>query len=292
MKKKLGILFCLVLAILVIGCASQEKKEDEMYVYYLNADGNTLIQEVYPKKSIEYAIEILNEHSIVSKQVKVENYLLKNGSLELYFGGNYYELDKGKEVLLRAAIVQTMVQFEDVNFVTFYVDEHPLVDNDGHAVGMMRAEDFVQNTGLSINSYQTTDLTLYFSNKEGTALKKQQKSNVRYNANTAIERLVVEQLMKGTGETGSQSTIPKTTMLLGVSVKDEICYVNFDSKLSTDSYDLDPEVTIYSIVNSVIANSSSVSKVQILIDGASDVVYKSKVDLSRPLEQNQEFIKE
>ena len=166
-----------------------------------------------------------------------------------------------------------------------------MVDGEGAIVGMMRAEDFVQNTGLSINSYQTTDLTLYFSDKEGTKLKEQAKSDVRYNANTSIERLVVEQIMKGTSASGSQSTIPKTTMLLGVSVKDEICYVNFDSKLSTDSYDLDPEVTIYSIVNSVIANST-VTKVQILIDGASDVVYKSKVDLSRPLEQNLDLIKE
>lgn len=291
MKKKIGILIFLAVALLMVGCASKEKTENEMYIYYLNADGNTLIQEIYPKKTIENAIQKLHEHSVVSKQVKIQNYVLKNGCLELYFGGEYYELDKGKEVLLRAAIVQTMVQFEDVNFVTFFVDEHPMVDGEGAIVGMMRAEDFVQNTGLSINSYQTTDLILYFSNKDGTKLKEQAKSNVRYNANTSIERLVVEQIMKGTSASGSQSTIPKNTMLLGVSVKDEICYVNFDSKLSTDSYDLDPEVTIYSIVNSVIANST-VTKVQILIDGASDVVYKSKVDLSRPLEWNTDLIKE
>lgn len=291
MKRKLGILLFLALALLMVGCATKEKAENEMYIYYLNADGNTLIQEVYPKKTIENAIQKLNENSIVSKQVKIQNYVLNNGCLELYFGGEYYELDKGREVLLRAAIVQTMVQFNEVDFVTFFVDEHPLVDGEGAVVGMMRAEDFVQNTGLSINSYQTTDLTLYFSDKDGTKLKEQDKSNVRYNANTSIERLVVEQIMKGTNATGSQSTIPKTTMLMGVSVKDEICYVNFDSKLSTDSYDLDPEVTIYSIVNSVIANST-VTKVQILIDGASDVVYKSKVDLSRPLEWNLDLIKE
>lgn len=291
MKRKLGILLFLALALFMVGCKVKEKAENEMYIYYLNADGNTLIQEVYPKKTIEHAIQKLNENSVVSKQVKIQNYVLNNGSLELYFGGEYYELDTGREVLLRASIVQTMVQFAEVDFVTFFVDEHPLVDGEGDVVGMMRAEDFVQNTGLSINSYQTTDLTLYFSNKDGTKLKEQAQSNVRYNANTSIERLVVEQLMKGSNATGSQSTIPKTAMLMGVSVKDEICYVNFDSKLSTDSYDLDPEVTIYSIVNSVIANST-VTKVQILIDGASDVVYKSQVDLSRPLERNLDLIKE
>ena len=97
--------------------------------------------------------------------------------------------------------------------------------------------------------------------------------------------------MKGTSASGYQSTIPKTAMLLGVSVKEDICYVNLDSKFVTDSYDIDPELAIYSIVNSVIENSD-VTKVQILIDGASDVVYKSSVDLARPLKQNVQLLQE
>ena len=43
-------------------------------------------------------------------------------------------------------------------------------------------------------------------------------------------------------------------------------------------------------MNSIIANSN-VTKVQILIDGANDVVYKSIVDLSKPLEWRVEFVK-
>ena len=67
--------------------------------------------------------------------------------------------------------------------------------------------------------------------------------------------------------------------------------MNFDSKFATESYDLNPEVAIYSIVNSLIANGT-VSKVQILIDGSSNVVYKNSVDLSRPLVGNAKIIKE
>jgi germination protein M len=96
---------------------------------------------------------------------------------------------------------------------------------------------------------------------------------------------VVEQLIKGTSATDAQATVPKSTTILGVSVREGICYVNLDSKFVSDSYDLSPEVAIYSIVNSVIENGN-VTKVQILIDGASDVVYKKTIDLSRPLEWN------
>jgi germination protein M len=88
-----------------------------------------------------------------------------------------------------------------------------------------------------------------------------------------------------------QPTVPVNTTILGVSVKEGICYVNLDSKFISESYDLNPEVPIYSIVNSIIANGN-VAQVQILIDGANDVIYKNTVDLSRPLSMKEELIRE
>ncbi len=284
MKKKIGVLLSILLCVLITACAEQ-KSTEEMYVYYVNADGNALIQETYPMTTVEGALEKLKFHSVLPKEVKVEKYKLSKGYLDVYFNSAYDKLSKSTEVLIRAAFVQTLTQVENVNFVSFYVDGEPLTDGDGNAIGMMRAEDFVQSTGSSIDSYQTTDLTLYFASKDGKALTSSKKSNVRYNVNTTIERLVVEQLIKGTSASDAQATVPKSTMILGVSVREGICYVNLDSKFVTESYDLNPEVAIYSIVNSVIENGN-VTKVQILIDGASDVVYKKTIDLSRPLEWN------
>ena len=291
MKKRIGVLLVLISCMLLFGCASMKKEGQEMYVYYLNADENALIQQEYPVMDIQGAIDKLTAHAVLANETKPEKYVLKGTCLEIYFSGDYLSKNKGTEVLTRAAIVQTMTQIEGVEFVSFYVDGHALVDNDGIVIGMMRAEDFVSNTGSSIDSYQTTDLKLYFADKDGKHLKESKKTSVRYNANTSIERLVVEQLMKGTSASGSQSTIPKSTMLLGVSVKEGTCYVNLDSKFSTDSYDLNPEVAIYSIVNSLIANGN-VTQVQILIDGVSNVVYKNSVDLSRPLEWRADLLKE
>ncbi len=290
MKKKVVILLTVLVCILLCACNEQSGAE-EMNVYYLNADGNALIQTSYPKTDVEGALEKLKTHSVLSKEVKVTEYKCSNGYLELYFSSAYANVSKSTEVLIRAAIVQTMVQVENVSFVSFYVDGQPLTDSDGNAIGLMRAEDFVQSTGSSIDSYQTTDLKLYFANDEGKVFSVIKKSGVRYNVNSTIERLVVEQLIKGTNSSGAQSTVPKNTMILGVSVKEGICYVNLDSKFLSESYDLSPEVAVYSIVNSVIANGS-VTKVQILVDGASDVVYKNAIDLSRPLEWNESILKE
>lgn len=291
MKRKIVWFLGLVLCILCVGCKAEEKQEDEMYIYHLNADGNGLIQEAYPMMDIDGTLEKLKTHTVLPKDVEIEKYKLDRLQLILYFNEAYSKMDKSTEVLVRAAIVQTMSQISNVEFVTFYVGEEPLRDNSGNVVGLMHAQDFVQNTGSSIDSYQTTDMKLYFADKDGKELKETKKTNIRYNANTAIERLVVEQLMKGTSASGSQSVIPKSTKLLGVSVNDGVCYVNFDSKFVSDSYDLNPEVAIYAIVNSVIANAN-VTKVQILIDGANDVMYKNMVDLSKPLVWNEDILKE
>ncbi len=291
MKRKIMMLLGCLLCVLLVGCNVKEQQSEEMYIYYLNADGNALLQESYPLMDVEGVLDKIKMHNLLPKGVEIEQYTVDRLQLQLYFNEAYEEMNTSTEVLVRAALVQTMTQLPNVEFVSFYVESEALRDNDGNVIGVMTAQDFVQNTGSSIDSYQTTDLRLFFADKEGKQLKETRKSNIRYNANTAIERLVLEQLMKGTGASGVQSVIPKTTKLMGVSVKDGVCYVNFDSKFVTDSYDLNPEVTIYSIVNSIIANAS-VTKVQILIDGASDVVYKNIVDLSKPLEWNVEIIKE
>lgn len=292
MKIRIGLMLCLCVCLVFCGCATKEKQENEMYVYYLNADGNALIQETYPKKDVKDTLAKLKTHGVINETVKLEKYKQKGSNLELYFTTDYVTLSKGKEVLTRAAIVQTMTQLDQVNFVEFYVGADPLINEDGVEIGMMRAEDFVQNTGSSIDAYQTTDLELYFADKDGERLKINKRNNVRYNANTSTERLVIEQLMKGITAEGYQSTIPTSATLLGVSVKEDICYVNFDSKFESESNsDLSPEVVVYSIVNSLVANSD-VTKVQILIDGESDNEYKNSVDLSRPLKWNEDFMKE
>ena len=291
MKKKISVFCGFILCLLLCACGTKEQVNGTMHIYYLNTDKNALLEETYPMMNVEDTLKKLEFHGVLTTEIRVESFSKNHSTLELHFQTEYYSLDKSTEVLTRAAVVQTLTQIEGIQFVTFYVEENELADKSGHPIGAMRAEDFVQSTGSSMDSYQTTDLVLYFADKDGKHLKMKSVNNVHYNVNTAIERVVVERLMKGTTATGYQSTIPKTTILLGVSVKEDVCYLNFDSKFISDSYDLDPNVAIYSIVNSVIENSS-VTQVQILIDGSSDVAYQGGFDLSRPFKKNNNLMKE
>lgn len=319
MKKKISVILCLMLSVILSGCvAGKDVKSTGRYIYYVNNDGNGLEKEEYVGNSDadaskkEENIEI-NENmeeivedilkqmkaspdditlkSAIPKEVQVTEFHIKDQQIELHFNEEYLKMKKSTEVLCRAAIVQTLVQVDGIDYVAFYIGNEALRDRKGNLVGLMSGEDFVQNAGHSLNSYQTADLTLYFADQAGTGLVSEKISNIRYNSNMSIERLVVEQLMKGPSSKEAGPTIPKETKLLGVSVKDGVCYVNFDSSFLTGGYNLKPEVTIYSIVDSIIENGS-VSMVQILIDGVSDAVYKGSVKLERPLEWSAELLEE
>ena len=56
-------------------------------------------------------------------------------------------------------------QIAGVTGVEFLVAGEPLKDRGGEPVGAMRPEDFIQNIGSSLHSYQMGDLTLYFANE-------------------------------------------------------------------------------------------------------------------------------
>lgn len=302
MKKIVCMILCTIWCAMMIGC-SKDKEGTKMNILYVNVERNALVQEEYLRKeedleaSIQEVIKALKNpesekevKSAIPKGVKIDAFRVKDKYLELVFNEEYLQMNKSSEVLLRAAVVQTLVQIPEIQYVSFYIGDEALKNASGTPIGYMCAEDFLQNTGSSLKTYQTTDLKLYFSNNDGTMLKSEKQSNIHYNVNTSVEKLVVEQLMKGTSSDKRSSTIPKTVKLLGVSVKDGICYVNFDSSFLTGGFNQKPEVTIYSIVNSIIENGN-VTRVQILVDGSNDVVFNT-ISLREPFEWKADLVEE
>ncbi len=302
MKKVLYWSLCLIGIILLTACS--KKEGTEMNVFYMNTDGNMLVQEKYIRAEAdleETVVEVLNAMrnpedkkecvSAIPGSVKVNDFTIKNNKISITFSREYVDLAKSAEILLRAAVVKTLVQIPEISFVSFYIEDEPLKDSSGKNIGIMSAEDFVQNTGSSLKSYQSAELKLYFANKDGNKLSMEKRSDVKYSINTSIEKLVIEQLMKGTTSEKRSGVIPTTVKLMGVSVREGICYVNFDSSFLNGGMNQIPEVTIYAIVNSVIANGNA-TRVQILVEGSKDIKLLGSVDLSEPLEWRADLLEE
>lgn len=300
--KKIFPVLLLLVSILLCACAKRtDVGRGDSYIYSLNTDRTGLVKITFDFREedpLSEAQAVLNEMkqpaseieytTVFPEDVEVTGCEISGEILALDFNSAYLQMDNLEEKLVRAAVVQSLVRIDGINAVYFTIEGKNLEDSEGRAVGLMNEDDFVENTASSPSSYQTATLVLYFANKSGDKLV-EQKMDVRYSSNVSREKLIVEKLMQGPKSGEAYPVINPDTNLLSVTIKDRICYVNFDSTFLTGAYDIMPELTIYSIVNSLVEGTKA-EQVQITINGESDNTYMEAVDLSKPLEENTDWI--
>ncbi|MCR5119762.1 MAG: GerMN domain-containing protein [Lachnospiraceae bacterium] len=299
--------FILMLALLALAafflcsCGEEEKKEESGYrVYYLNKDATALVYDNFELKSdktTEMLTELLSyladsgdwdRKAPLSFGFTVTDCVLDNNQIKLTVDEHYTELPPTTEILVRAALVRTLLQPEEAVGLTMFIGDEELKDTKGNPIGIMTADSFIDNEGVEINSYQEVNLTLYFATESGTALCPV-PSTVVYNTNVSMERLVVEQIINGPEDRNTYATVDPSTKVISVTVTDGVCFVNLSSDFLNPVGFVTPEVTIYSIVNSL-AELNGIRKVQFHVNGESKIVYREIVDLENPLARNLDIV--
>ena len=290
--------------LLCAACGDRTQYEDsKLYnIYYVNNEETKNIAVEYftqTEDAVELLEEFLEQLALVPPRFEYEaplagglgilGYTLDNGQLIMNFDANYREMDSVKEVLTRAAIVRTLTQIQGVDYVTFTVQGDLLTDSSGIAIGTMSSDLFIDNAGNEINAYESVDLRLYFANEDGTGLVEENRRNVVYSSNISLEKLVVEKLVEGPASEGVYPTVNPSTKIISVTVKDGICYVNLDETFLNQPYSISAEVTIYSITNSLV-ELSNINKVQITINGETNLSYREKFNLSEVFERNLDLL--
>ena len=301
MRKLRLFLLLLLFTMLLGGCKNEQIPVDGTVVYHMSKDGTAIIPVAYeitgdsPEVKVEELLAKLEEvpesvdlRRTIPENVKILSYTLDRKQLYLDFNEEYSKLDKATEVLVRAAIVKTMVQVEEVSFVGIRVMGETLKDSKGSSIGLMNENTFLDNMGSEEHATKIVNLNLYFANKNGDKLRNQ-STVIEYNANVALEKVVVEQLIAGPTEKEYYPTIPKDTKLMSITTKDGVCYVNLDTGFTVQGYDVLGMVTIYSIVNSL-TELPGISDVQILVNGESNIKFQESVDLSEALSRNYKLI--
>ncbi len=308
-KKKIGTFILSVLLVLqmlfLTGCSGQDavSGEDAQVVYYINNAGTGVEPQAYDIISTETGAQIeelvwrlgiipdkLEYKAPLQMGFSLLSYRIEGETLYLDVSEEYRNLKPTTEVLVRAALVRTFSQAKDIRYVTITIAGEPLYDATGVLVGLMSAEQFVDNAGNEINAYEKVKLKLYFANEAGDGLVATNRTVV-YNTNIPLEKLVLEQLLIGPGETesGIFPTVNPETKIVSVTVKDNVCYVNFNETFLTQIYTVTPQVAIYSIVNSL-QELTNVNKVQITINGETDIMYRESISLSTVFERNLDLI--
>ena len=190
--------------------------------------------------------------------------------------------------MCRASVLKTLVQLPDVKYVSFYVGDAPLADSRDNVIGLMTEESFVENPGKQINSIQTTTLHLYYANADGNGLVECEKE-VQYSSNISMEKLIMENLLKGPDDKNLKAPLPEGTNLVNVTTTNGICYVTLDEAFLNQNYEIQEPIVIYSIVDSL-SEISTISKVQISVNGKTSGVYRDSFALDQLYEQNLDYV--
>lgn len=300
MKKLYGVLFAAFFIIIFAGCGKKVSDTNGYQVYYTNAQRSSLLTEGYAVKESDVNLVIgelleklkvsgtAQEHySLIPEGVEVTGYNLTDGQLTITFNEAYNQLESVSEILLRAGVVETVAQVKDVRTVVFHVGEDVLRNSAGEPVGAMTSSMFINNP-VGINSYQYASLTLYYSNRLGDRIVKEMR-NVHYSSNTTLEKVVMEQMIKGPMNKQLNAVVSDKLRVLNVSVDKKNCMINLDKQfLESGNLGVLPEVTIYSIVNSL-CDVLGVENVQFQVEGESDVMFGT-LSLNGPFHRNSDII--
>ena len=309
MRCLIVMLLIISLSISMISCGNmQEDALMHLYtIYYLDSDTCELVREEYEmpegKDTVALVHELLkvmrtgedaNFKSAMGEEVDVIDVQYKESQLSLYFSAAYNSRSGTEEILSRAAIVKTLCGIDGVNFVEFFVEDHPLMIS-GNVVGMMNADSFL--TGLDERGKDKTKVvTVYFANKQGTSLVAAQ-TMVNYDTAAPLAKLLIEHLIHAEETipyTNKKNevipTVPSSTVLRNLTIRDNVCYLDFSKDINHLMKGIQSEVVVYSIVNTL-CELPNVNRVQITVEGESQEKYGEMDGFHLVLERKLDFVK-
>lgn len=288
----------------LMGCMGQQTADggETVSVYYINKAETRVtpvsrtLESAEKGAQVAELIEALKENPVeFSLRTPISGYEINGWEMSdtllvVDVSEEYRNAQPTTEVLIRAALARTLTQVGGIDYVSLTVNGEALTDSLGVTVGPMTADMFIDNAGNEINAYEKVRLKLYFANEAGDGLVESSVSCV-YNSNISLEKLVVERLVAGPveGTEGVYPVVNPSTKVLSVTVKDGTCYVNFDDNFLTQMYNVTGEVAIYAIVNSLV-ELSNVNKVQIAVNGETDVIYRETFHFTTVFDRNLDLV--
>ena len=304
MKKKLYTSLAILMTIMFVfsGCSlkkiQQSNADIDAYVYYIQENATTLSQmEIsIPDGSEEEVAEYLAEKLMTppngmksplcpgTKLISVE---VKDEIAKINFTKEFSNFDDAAYSLAPAAVAKTLCSLDFVSGVSILVEGKPALSREGALIGVIMESDVVDVT-LSGDTKKAT-VTLYFANDTAEGLTTE-KRDIEIPASSTLEKVVVEELIKGPKNAGSISIIPAETKVLSVETKNGVCFVNL-SKEFVDKYQggtAGEILTIYPIVNSL-TELDGIKSVQFLIEGEKRESF-AHIAISEPLVKDKNII--
>lgn len=286
MKRCILLIHVLLLTCVLVltGCSKTEAPQAQTSeskisagVYYISGSGSDLIAEkteipdTSRKGQLKYLIEQLisppaGKTSPLCDGTKLNSVTIKDDVAVVDFSKEFSSKDDLKQTLAPAAVAKTLCTLDFISGVQILVDGKEAIGTDGKSLGIIRENDLVINKGEPTQAPKTT-LVLYFSDENAEYLVPERR-NVEIASGDTVEKVIVNELLKGPTEGGHFKTIPAEAKVLSIETKNNVCFVNF-SKEFVDKHSggsAGERLTVYSIVNSL-TELGTIDMVQFLIEG-------------------------
>lgn len=202
---------------------------------------------------------------------------LDDGVLTVVLNDAWEELRGISETLATACLTRTVLQLPDIKGVCLETESDAA---EGESATVLTGQEFLYLDSSTANA--ATTVRLYFADANGRYLVASEREENFVTAEE-IPTYIVQQLLAGPTETGQVATMPEGTTLLGLSVEDGCCTVNFSGEFlyNKPTSGLMERMTILSLVNSL-TELDTIRSVRILVEGESVGLYYT-MDLSQEL---------
>lgn len=242
-------------------------------------------------------------YSVKPNDVEVKSINLKDGVVTIDFNSEYLKMTNVREIIFRAGVVLTLIQAPNVTGVSFTVENTPITNNSNEPIGVMSKDLFV-NVLLNDEGMlkQTTELRVYFANKDNTKLVSVPYVFSIDNSSVSMEEYLITKLIEGPNSIANQQTqkpdidlssvnptLSPDVTLISVVTTDKTCYVNFGENFLEQQLKISDELMLYSVVNTL-CQLPYVSSVQFLIEGKKDVKLHKTISFAEKFKYNSSYI--
>ena len=292
LKKISLLLLVLMLAAAGGGCASAENTSTEtkkettaddktILLYYLNASGDGFYTEEYTLENTDDALmasyEVVSRLSdtennrtdtykpAISAGVAVNSIVLDGVEETVDMGAGYRQLKDSEEILLRAAVVKSLVQIKGVDSVRFTINGDSLLGSDDNPIGAMNADTFILEEEAGKLFGNDEKVTLYYADMDGDNLV-EYKTNLESTDNMPMETRVLLELMKVPDGLDAQSPLPSDLLINQTQIHNGVCYVDLSKDIENVLPGVEEKVMVYAMVNTITSLGNATS-VQFTVEG-------------------------
>ncbi len=229
----------------------------------------------------------------IPSDITLLDYNLNSYILDLNLSQDYNLLSNIDKIFLKSSLVWTYTNNPVLNIsgVRILVNGQEILNSFGEKVGILSTENIVINPSISPEKLTISQALIYFGDECLDKLIAENKL-LQVRQSQTIEYQIVEKLISGPDSAQHVRTVPANTKIKNIKTEEGICYVDLSSDfLARNTLTVTEEVAIYSIVNSLV-ELDEINKVQFLIEGKKVDTYGATLDISSPLDKNENIVQQ